>query len=250
MKEHNIFDIKINEINYTELLGVVENAINLKKKIKIGYTNPNIVRLSCKDRNLKNVLNNFNINHVDGTGLSIAFRVIDNKSVPRFNWTDHAFTFLSECEKKGWIIFFLGSDQKTISVAVGRVKEKYPQLKFSGFLNGYSGLNDESVSLINKSFPDILWVGLGSPKQEFWIANNFEKINCNVVQCVGDIFNHIAGNRLRGPELLRKFGLEWVFRLIQNPAKYFNRYVIGIPYFFFLILIYKFKGVKKISSKN
>lgn len=250
MKEHNIFDIKINEVDYPELLGVIENAINLKKKIKISYTNPYTARLTLKDRNLKNVLNNFNINHIDGTGLSIAFRVIDNETVPRFNWTDYAFAFLSECEKKGWSIFFVGSDQKTISVASDRVKEKYPQLKFAGFLNGYSDLTNESVSLINKSFPDILWVGLGSPKQEFWIEDNFENLNCNVVQSVGDIFNHISGNRLRGPELLRKFGLEWFFRLVQNPIKYFNRYVVGIPYFFFLILIYKFKGAKKISGKN
>lgn len=250
MIEHNIFDLKINEVNYPELLGVIENAINLTKKIKIGYTNPYIARLTRKDRNLKNVINDFNINHVDGTGISIAFRVIANKLVPRFNWTDYAFAFLSECERKRWSIFFLGSDQKTISIAVDQVKERYPQLKFAGFLNGYSDLNDESASLINNSFPDILWVGLGSPKQEFWVANNFKNLNCSVVQCVGDVYNYIAGNRLRGPKFLRKFGLEWVFRLAQNPIKYFNRYVVGIPYFFFFILIYKFKGAKKISGKN
>lgn len=250
MKEHKIFDIKVNEITYPQLQTIIENAINSKKKIKICYTNPHLIRLSRKGKSLNKVLNDFDINHIDGTGLKIAFRVLENKLVPRFNWTDHSLTFLSDCEKQEWSIFFLGGDEGNISNAVDKVIQSLPRLKVAGFLNGYDELNDDSVTLINQSSPDILWVGLGSPKQELWIAKNFEKLNCNVVQCVGDIFAHIAGNRLRGPEFLRKFGFEWFFRLVQHPVKYFNRYVIGIPYFFFLILIYKFNGYKNLSSKN
>lgn len=242
MKEHLIFNIKVNEIDFRELLGIIENAINLKKKIKIGYTNPHLVRLSYKEKNLKKVLNAFDINHIDGTGLTIAFRLLNNKIVSRFNWTDHAYTFLSDCEKKEWSIFFLGGDQATVSQAVQTVKRFFPRLKVAGFLNGYNGLNDDSVSVINQSSPDILWVGLGSPKQELWVAKNFEKFQCSVIQCVGDIFSHIVGNRFRGPTFLRKLGLEWFFRLVQNPVKYFDRYVIGIPYFLFLVARYKIKN--------
>jgi len=248
MKEHKIFDIKVKEITFQQLLNVIENAINLKKKIKICYTNPHLVRLSHKQKSLNKVLNDFDINHIDGTGLKIAFRLLDKKVVPRFNWTDHALTFLSICEKKEWSIFFLGGDQLTISNMIQKVIQSFPRLKVAGFLNGYDELTDDSVSIVNQLSPDILWVGLGSPKQELWVAKNFEKINCNIIQCVGDIFAYIAGERLRGPEFLRKFGFEWFFRLVQHPFKYFNRYVIGIPYFIFLILIYKFNRYKKISS--
>ncbi len=246
MKKHKIFDIKVNEIDFQELFGVIENAINSKNKIKICYTNPHLVRLSRKEKSIMKILNDFDINHIDGTGLKFAFRSLDKKVVPRFNWTDHACTFLSNCEKKEWSIFFLGGDQVNVLNAVNIVNHSFPNLKVAGFLNGYDSFNDDAVSVINQSSPDILWVGLGSPKQELWVAKNFENINCNVVQCVGDVFGYIAGKRLRGPEFLRKLGFEWFFRLVQNPVKYFNRYVIGIPYFFFLILIYKFNGYKKI----
>lgn len=246
MKEHKIFDIKVHEIEFHQLLSIIENSINLKMKIKICYTNPHLVRLSRKEKSLNKVISGFDINHIDGTGLKIAFKLLDKKVIPRFNWTDHAFAFLSDCEKKEWSIFFLGGDQGTVSKAVQRVNQLFPRLKVAGFLNGYDELSEDSVSLINQSSADILWVGLGSPKQELWIAKNFEKINCNVIQCVGDIFAHLVGNRLRGPEFLRKLGFEWFFRLVQNPLKYFNRYIIGIPYFFFLILKYKFNGYKKI----
>ena len=176
--------------------------------------------------------------------MKIAFRFLDKKIVPRFNWTDHALTFLSDCEKKELSIFFLGGDEGNVSNAVQKVIKLFPHLKVAGFLNGYDGLSEDPVSFINKSSADILWVGLGSPKQEFWIDKNFEKLNCSVIQCVGDIFSYIAGNRLRGPEFLRKFGLEWFFRLLQNPSKYFNRYVIGIPYFFYLVIKYRYQRIK------
>ena len=217
MKEHNIFDIKVNEITFQQLLSIIENAINLKGKIKICYTNPHLVRISRKEKNLKNILNDFDINHIDGTGLTIAFRLLDNKKIPRFNWTDYAFEFLSECEKKEWSIFFLGGDKVTVSRVVHKVIQSFPRLKVAGILNGYNELTDDTVSIINQSSADILWVGLGSSKQEMWAAKNFEKLNCNIVQCVGDIFTHLAGNRLRGSEFLRNLGLEWFFRLVQNP---------------------------------
>ena len=244
MIEHKIFDIKIDEIDYQELLETIENTIISKKKIKICYTNPHLVRLSEKEKNLKNVLNEFDINHIDGTGLTIALKVLHKKNVPRFNLTDHCLNFLSDCEKKEWSIFFLGSDQKTISNAVKKVKEKFPRLKFAGFLNGFSNLNNETVSTINASSPDILWVGIGSPEQELWVTKNSEIINCIVVQCVGDVFSHVAGSRLRGPVFFRSMGLEWFFRLLQDPLKYFDRYVIGIPYFFYLILKDKLRLIK------
>ena len=244
MKEHKIFDIRVDEITCQELFGIIENTINKNNKIKICYTNPHLVRLSRNEKILNRVLYDFDINHIDGIGLKIAFRLLNNKIVPRFNWTDHALTFLSDCEEKERSIFFLGGDQATVSKAVQKVMRSFPRLKVAGFLNGYESLNDDSVSVINQSSPDILWVGLGSPKQELWVAKNFEKINCNVVQCVGDVFSFIVGKRLRGPKLLRDNGLEWFFRLVQHPIKYFDRYFIGIPYFFYLIFKYKLKHLK------
>src|SRR5690606_9712574 len=245
MIEHKIFDIKIDEIDYQELLETIENTIISKTKIKICYTNPHIVRLSEKEKNLKNVLNDFDINHIDGTGLTIALKVLHKKNVPRFNWTDHSLKFLYDCENKGWSIFFLGSDQNTISNAVEKVKEKFPRLKFAGFLNGFSNLNDETGSIIKKSSPDILRVGLGSPKQELWVVRNFQNLNCSVTQCVGDVFSHLAGKRLRGPKIFRQTGFEWYFRLLQHPIRFFDRYVIGIPIFIYLMVKHKLKVLTK-----
>ncbi len=148
MKEHKIFDIKVNDITFQQLQTIFENTIDLKKKIKICYTNPHLVRLSRKEKSLNKVLNDFDINHIDGTGLKIAFKLLDKKIIPRFNWTNHAFTFLSDCEKKEWSIFFLGGDQGTVSKAVQKVNKLFPHLKVTGFLNGYDGLSEDLSRLL------------------------------------------------------------------------------------------------------
>ena len=95
--------------------------------------------------------------------------------------------------------------------------------------------------MINNSNTDILWVGLGTPQQEFWVQENLDRLNCTIINCVGDLYTELAGKRFRGPKILRKNGFEWLFRLLQHPIRYFNRYVIGIPYFLFLVVRYKLR---------
>ena len=249
-KIFSLFGLSISNLDFSSIINLSTTAISKRKKITIGYINPHIARYAQKDDKLQNVINSFSYNHIDGIGMEMAAKLFfKQEKFIRLNWTDEAFNFLGECEKLGWKIFLLGSDENSLAKAKKNILKSFPALKLVGSLNGYEGLNEFTVNKINESGTNILWVGIGSLRQEAWIINNFEKINCNVIQSVGDLYNYIAGNRLRGPAFLRKLGLEWTFRLIQHPIKYFNRYVIGIPYFIFLILIYKFNGYKKISSK-
>ncbi len=149
--------------------------------------------------------------------------------------------YLRYCELNKWRIFFLGNKTGILCQAIDNIRSAFPEIQISGYLNGYNQLNEKTLDLINQSNSQILWIGLGSPKQELWLADNFDKMNINVAQCVGDILSHIAGKRIRGPKLIRNIGFEWLFRLIQHPFRYFNRYVVGIPYFLFLTFKYKIK---------
>ncbi len=251
-KTYSLFGLTISNMDYDSIIHLTSNAISSEKKITIGYVNPHIARYAQNDSSLKSIINSFTFNHLDGIGMELACRLlIKDKNIFRLHWTwtDGALKYIRECENNNWKIFLLGSDEDTLAKAMKNILKNFPALELVGSLNGYNGLNEFTVNKINESGTNILWVGIGSLRQEAWIINNFEKLNCNVIQSVGDLFNDIAGNRLRGPAFLRKLGFEWTFRLIQHPIKYFNRYVIGIPYFIFLILIYKFNGYKKISGK-
>lgn len=242
INKFNLFGLTFSNLDYDSITGLAEDSILNNKKISVGYVNPHTARYSAKNNLLQKNINTFTYNHIDGIGMQFACNLLikDNK-FQRINWTDEAFKFLSHSSEKKWKIFLLGSDDETLKEAVNKIKILFPELNLAGSLNGYSDINLNTVEKINNTHPNILWVGLGSVRQEKWISENFDKLNCNVVQSVGDLFSHIAGKRLRGPVIFQKLGLEWMFRLLQHPLKYFDRYVIGIPAFLFLVLKNIFK---------
>ena len=241
-----LFDTYIHKIKFEDVTALTIEKINKREKVSIGYVNPHIVRLISSDRKLESALNKIDYLHADGFGMKVASKLLLKKdSIEPLNWTDHCIEYLRFCEKNNWRIFFLGSTDNILHKTIYRIKSLFPKLQISGHLNGFNQLNEESIDIINKSNANILWIGMGSPKQEIWLSENIDELNINVAQCVGDVFSFIAGERLRGPKFLRELGFEWIFRLIQHPIRYFNRYIIGIPYFLFLIIKFKLK----LSSK-
>ncbi len=238
-KKIKLFNTSIDDIKFEDVITVTTKAIKKDEKISLGYVNPHIVRLLNSDIRLQFALNKIHYLHADGFGMKLASIFLLEKSIEPLNWTDFGIEYLRNCEKSNWRIFFLGSSEEVLGKSIERLKTLVPKLQISGVLNGYDQLNSGTINIINESNSNILWIGLGSPKQEIWLSNNIDKLNINVAHCVGDLFSFIAGERLRGPKILRDLGFEWIFRLIQHPFRYFNRYVIGVPYFFALILKYK-----------
>jgi N-acetylglucosaminyldiphosphoundecaprenol N-acetyl-beta-D-mannosaminyltransferase len=234
----NILGLKINLADFNSITALISEAIHKKNRIKINYVNAYSIVIANKNKAFKNSLLNTNIVHADGTGIWLARKILfKDRLIKRFNWTDCGYDFLKLCEEKQWTIFFLGSTDDIQIKAKKNLKEKYPALKLEGSFNGYGDLNRKSlIEEINKLNVDILYVGLGTPKQEIWINENFSKLNCKVIQAVGDLFSLFAEEKVRGPKIFQKIGLEWLFRLIRHPGKYFHRYVIGIPVFIFKIL--------------
>lgn len=238
-----LFGIDVSFLNYDEYLHLLKEGLNERKQIIINYCNANTVRLVNKNQKLLSIFSNSSIIHADGIGIYLAAKLLCKQKIRRFNWTDYANLFLEECSANGWSIFFLGSDEKTLEKMKYNLKVKYPNLNVTGSLNGYDDVNKNAVEIINQSSPDILWVGMGTPKQEQWIIDNYKNLNSIIIQSVGGLFDFLAGSRLRGPEIIRKIGFEWLFRVLQHPTKYFDRYILGIPVFFYLLTKEKFKNL-------
>src|SRR5690606_161879 len=159
---------------------------------------------------------------------------------------DNGLKFLKECESEGWKIFFLGGTDKILNKAADNLHRLFPNLKLAGYKNGFDDTEkSDLIDQINSAGPDILWVGMGTPKQELWIHENKLKLNCTVIQAVGDFFTFLAGEKKRGPNIFRKLGFEWIVRVIHNPERYFIRYFTGIPKFLLLVLREKIKTAKQ-----
>jgi len=234
----SIMNIKVHSADFNTIVDLINYTISNKRKIIINYISAYSVVAAEKNTLLNLSLINADLVHPDGIGIWIALKILNKrKSFPRFNWTDCGYKFLEICEEKEWKIFFLGAETKILIKAEKNLKKKYPRLKLVGFLNGYEDLDrDGLVEDINKLNVDILYVGLGTPKQEIWIYNNARRLNCKVIQSVGDLFNLFAEKKIRGPKLFQKIGFEWLFRLLSNPRKYSKRYIIGISRFVIILM--------------
>lgn len=135
--------------------------------------------------------------------------------------------------------YFYGSTQETLTMLGEKLKEQYPKLAIAGMVSPpFHELSEEedaaAVRQINESGADIIWVGLGAPKQENWMYAHKDKVN-GVMIGVGAGFDYHAGNIKRAPMWMQKMSLEWLYRLLQDPKRLFKRYLVTNTRYLYLI---------------
>jgi len=232
--------LKIDCVSYSSLLDYISDAIINSQKRNITYCNANTINELYKNKDMISRLNDFDLIHPDGIGIYFASKILfGNEGLKeRITGSDFYPLLAAESAKYYRKVFFFGHDDETLS----KIEKAYPGLNICAYHKGYNFDNDELINKINLHNPDILIVGLGSPKQENWIFDNKDKLNYRVCLAVGDGIKVFSKTKARGPEILRKIGLEWLFRFITNPIKYWKRYIIGNP--LFLYRIFKLKMTK------
>ena len=152
---------------------------------------------------------------------------------------------LTLAERKNYRVFFLGATEDVIRRAVDKIKKLFPKLMIAGYRNGYWSEKEEEsvVNTIKHSSPDILFVGISSPKKEYFLNTYISKMNVPFSMGVGGSFDVIAGKKSRAPLLLQKCGLEWFWRLMQEPRRMWKRYLIGNVIFIWLVIKELFKKI-------
>lgn len=231
--------IKINFAGYAEILNNICNAAEGSGKKIFGYANVNSFNLCYKYPELKNYLNSFDIIHPDGTGIRMGVKFLNkNIKLPeRLSGSDFYPLLINKAIKNKYSFYFFGHDNKTL----GKIPVLNPELIIKGYSEGYNFKDEDIISDINSANPDILIIGLGTPKQEEWVYKYSSQLNCRVILIVGDGIKVFAGNKKRGPVFMQKAGLEWLYRFITNPVKYFGRYIIGNPLFLYRIFMLKMR---------
>ena len=132
------------------------------------------------------------------------------------------------------------------------IQERHPRLKITGFRNGYYSPNEESAvaETIKASRPNYLFLGMTSPKKELFLAKWSEEIGANVTHGVGGSFDVIAGKVKRAPRLMQRLGLEWFYRLAQEPRRMFGRYAVTNTLFLGLVLRELLSGRRPAASRQ
>jgi N-acetylglucosaminyldiphosphoundecaprenol N-acetyl-beta-D-mannosaminyltransferase len=133
--------------------------------------------------------------------------------------------------RDGLKVFLLGGEEGVAADAALALRTRYPGLEIVGTSSGF-GAAPDAVLHINAARPDILLVGMGTPRQETWIAAHRDQLDVPVVWAVGALFEFVTGRIPRGPHWMTNHGLEWMCRLAAEPRKLWRRYLIGNPWFF------------------
>lgn len=238
MRNEKILSVKICSSKKEEILRSLDKRI--KKGIPTVIFTPNtkmLLQANASPAFLK-ILNSSSLNIPDGSGILIASRMLGGNIKQRITGIDFAASLLALAEKRGYRVFLLGSERGVAKKAKKNLKISFPKLKICGAHHGYfkkSGKeNEKLLKKIRSTRPDILFVCLGSPIQEKWIAKNARQISSLKLSIgLGGSLDVWAGKVIRAPKLIQTAGLEWLWRTIKEPKR--ARIFFDIPVFLFKV---------------
>lgn len=243
-----ILDVPVDMVSNQQAMDIFSGFMESSGCDLIVTPNSEIVMNATKDMELKNLIEEASLIIPDGIGLVYASKIIGKPLKERVTGVDFLSSILGYLEKTGQSIFLLGSkpaNEKRASVAQmagENMLKKYPDLKIAGTHDGYFKKEEEDalVDEINSSGADFLCVALGAPKQEKFIYEHrqkFTKVKAGIG--VGGSLDVWAGTVKRAPEFYQKHGLEWLYRFVQEPARY--KRMLQLPLFMINVII---KGKK------
>ena len=223
MEKENILGIDVCITNSSQLIDSIVGDIDNNKKSFIVAVNSEKVLKARKDKQFENILNSAKYQIPDGVGIIWASKIRKGKIKKRITGIDTMIMLCELASKKGYKVFLYGATENVIKQAEINLKKQYPSLNIVGTMNGYEKDNKKIIDSINKSKADIVFVGTGSPRQECWIHNNMNNICAKIFQGVGGSFDVVSGKSKRAPKFLQNMGLEWLYRLIKEPKRFFRQ---------------------------
>ncbi len=203
-----------------------EKVILLTKKSGSSLVvrpNAEIITYSQSDAEFKQILNSAAVSIPDGTGLFLASKILGVKVSGRFGGPESMFEILKLAETNNKSVYLLGSSTEVVKAAVANTKKALPKINLIGFHDGYFQNNEEVVTEINELQPDLIFVGMGFPRQEKWVSENLKKFKLGVFIMEGGSFDYLSGKTQRAPKILQQFGFEWLFRLIFQPRRIYRQ---------------------------
>jgi len=217
--------------SYDQALECIEEAIESDRKSFWVAINPIKIYHSWHKPELLNLLQQADVGICDGVGVSIASRILHGRSIMRCTGCDLFFKILSLACRKNWGVYLLGASAESNAATRSELQKIYPNLRIVGWQDGYFEDLDVVIEQINSSKADLLFVAMGSPKQEHWIWRHRQAIDANFCMGVGGSFDIASGGLRRAPKVFRMTGTEFLFRLMREPRKRWRIQKVLFPYF-------------------
>lgn len=223
----DIRGIRLLNLAMDEALVAIEAALAARQPTRISFVNADCVNIAAGDASYRDALAATDWVFIDGIGMRIAGRMLHQPVRDNVNGTDLFPHLCASLAQQGKRLFLYGARPGVAAAAAAWAQARCSGLQIAGTLHGYQPDEAEAVAAIRASGADVVLVALGAPAQEAWIARNLEKTGATVAIGVGGLFDYYSGRIPRAPLWMRRLGLEWLFRLIQEPRRLWRRYVVG-----------------------
>lgn len=219
MKPVEMMGVPIAPVTQQQLTNIIMEFMEGHQCRSIMTPNPEMVMAAQKHDGLMKALQSADLVLPDGIGLIMASKLKNMGLKERVTGIDTMDQILAYCYKRNKRVFLLGGKPGVADMAAKNIEKKYPGIQIVGTQHGYFNTDDSNEVLkeINESQPDVLFAGLGFPRQEVWIQNWREEMNCCIAMGIGGSLDVYAGVAKRAPLTFQKLGLEWFYRLIKEP---------------------------------
>lgn len=237
----DILGVKVANISFDDTINYIVEATKSKAKTSIFTPNINLLVAAHKDEQYKEVLNTSSLLIPDGKPLIWTSKLFNQPLAEKVSGSSLFFRICEVAASKNLRVFLLGAGPGVGKMAKKNLEARYPGLTISGtYSPPYGFENDPSeietiIERLRKSEADILIVGLGAPKQENFISSYLNRYEIPVSLGLGSSIDYAAGVQKMAPEWMKKAGLGWLFRLVDQPARLGKRYLSEGPLYFMLV---------------
>lgn len=232
----DVLGVHVSAVNMPIAVQTIESWIDRREHQYVCITGVHGVMESQRDPWLKQIHNASGMATPDGMPMVWMNRLRGNSHVSRVYGPDLMLEICRRSEKTGWKHYFYGGAPGVSEKLAERLRGQFPELKVVGLhCPPFRALTPEEdrevISAINASGADIVWVGLSTPKQEYWMSGHLGRIAAPVMIGVGAAFDFHAGLKSQAPRWMQKTGLEWFYRLCTEPRRLWKRYLVNNPLF-------------------
>jgi len=238
----NILGIGVSALNMAIALEIIEGWIERREPHYVCVTGVHGVMESQRDGEVRQIHNRAGLVTPDGMPMVWLSRLQGFHHVERVYGPNLMLALCERSAAKGYRHFFYGGAEGVPEQLASVLQKRFPGLQVAGtfsppFRSLTADEDDRIVQMINAAAPDIVWVGLSTPKQERWMAGHRERLTAPVLIGVGAAFDFLTGRKPQAPRWMQRAGLEWLFRLLTEPRRLWRRYLINNPLFVALVVL-------------
>lgn len=232
----------MNNLNLSGTILFNQDLVNIPdKKLLINTINAHCYNLAQVDEYYSEALQKSDILLPDGVSITMAKRFLTGQRLKKIAGADLFYYEMHRLNNIGGTCFFLGSKESTLTLIRKHAGRDFPKINVHTYSPPYKSEfseddNREMLQAINTIKPDVLFIGLTAPKQEKWAYKHFNELEVKHICSIGAVFDFYAGTVNRSPKWMINFGLEWLYRLLKEPRRMWQRYLKGNTIFIWLVI--------------